>query len=51
MALVTLQMIFQDVFQAYAQDHPLPAHVRAWFCSVIGRHSLPAQASRPFSLR
>jgi hypothetical protein len=28
MALVTLQMIFQDVFQAYAQDHPLPAHVR-----------------------
>jgi hypothetical protein len=28
MALVTLQMIFQDAFQAYAQDHPLPAHVR-----------------------
>ena len=28
MALVTLQMIFQDVFPAYAQTHPLPAHVR-----------------------
>jgi Putative transposase/Transposase zinc-binding domain len=28
MALVTLQMIFQDAFPAYAQTHPLPAHVR-----------------------
>jgi hypothetical protein len=28
MALVTLQMIFQDAFPAYAQPHPLPAHVR-----------------------
>ena len=28
MALVTLQTIFQDAFPAYAQTHPLPAHVR-----------------------
>src|SRR5215470_3619022 len=28
MALVTLQMIFQDAFPAYEQTHPLPAHVR-----------------------
>jgi Putative transposase/Transposase zinc-binding domain len=28
MALVTLQMIFHDAFPAYAQNHPLPAHVR-----------------------
>jgi putative transposase/transposase-like zinc-binding protein len=28
MALVTLQMIFQDAFSAYEQTHPLPAHVR-----------------------
>jgi hypothetical protein len=28
MALVTLQMIFQDAFPAYAQPHPLPVHVR-----------------------
>jgi Putative transposase/Transposase zinc-binding domain len=28
MALVTLQMIFQDAFPAYAQTHPLSAHVR-----------------------
>ena len=28
MALVTLQMIFQDAFPAYAQTHPLPAPVR-----------------------
>jgi hypothetical protein len=27
MALVTLQMIFQDAFPAYAQTHPLPACV------------------------
>src|ERR687888_97614 len=27
MALVTLQMIFHDAFTAYAQNHPLPAHV------------------------
>src|SRR5919109_4777092 len=28
MALVTLQMIFQDAFPAYEQRHALPAHVR-----------------------
>ena len=28
MALVTLHMIFHDAFPAYAQNHPLPAHVR-----------------------
>jgi Putative transposase/Transposase zinc-binding domain len=28
MALVTLQTIFQEAFPAYAQSHPLPAHVR-----------------------
>ena len=28
MALITLQTIFQDAFPAYAQTHPLPAHVR-----------------------
>jgi hypothetical protein len=28
MALVTLQMIFQDAFPAYEQTHPLPSHVR-----------------------
>jgi hypothetical protein len=28
MALVTLQTIFQDALPAYAQTHPLPAHVR-----------------------
>jgi len=28
MALVTLQTIFHDAFPAYAQTHPLPAHVR-----------------------
>jgi hypothetical protein len=28
MALVTLQAIFHDAFPAYAQSHPLPAHVR-----------------------
>src|SRR5882762_5305855 len=28
MALVTLQMIFQDAFPAYEQTHPLPTHVR-----------------------
>jgi hypothetical protein len=28
MALVTLQTIFQDAFPAYAQSHPLPAHLR-----------------------
>ena len=28
MALVTLQMVFQDVFPAYEHTHPLPAHVR-----------------------
>jgi hypothetical protein len=28
MALITLQTIFQDAFPAYAQSHPLPAHVR-----------------------
>jgi hypothetical protein len=28
MALVTLQTIFYDAFPAYAQTHPLPAHVR-----------------------
>src|SRR5262245_53260868 len=28
MALVTLQTIFQDAYPAYAQTHPLPAHVR-----------------------
>jgi hypothetical protein len=28
MGLVTLQQIFQDAFPAYAQSHPLPAHVR-----------------------
>ena len=28
MALVTLQMIFQDAFPAYEQTHLLPSHVR-----------------------
>ena len=28
MALVTLQMIFQDAFPAYEQRHALPAYVR-----------------------
>ncbi|MBM3223200.1 MAG: hypothetical protein FJZ47_05260 [Candidatus Tectomicrobia bacterium] len=28
MALVTLQTIFHDALPAYAQSHPLPAHVR-----------------------
>jgi hypothetical protein len=28
MGLVTLQMVFQDVFPAYEQTHPLPPHVR-----------------------
>ena len=28
MALVTLQMIFQDAFPAYEQTHPLPSYVR-----------------------
>src|SRR2546422_6748053 len=28
MALVTLQTLFQEAFPAYAQTHPLPAHVR-----------------------
>jgi len=28
MALVTLQMIFQDAYPAYERTHPLPAHVR-----------------------
>ncbi len=28
MALVTLQTIFQDAYPAFAQAHPLPAHVR-----------------------
>src|SRR5262249_5779524 len=45
MALVTLQMIFQDAFPAYAQTHPLPAHIRraaraAMQCrtAVLGGH-------------